>query len=376
MTLSSQFADAQFCNEVVDKMAEPAEGSGEPSVTMVIRDMLPATHTPIQRSSIHSSIGRLDRLPAELLSMVVGHLDFQSLSRLSRTSLLARHIVEQLPAYSDMMAHAPETLTALGKTRLLRYHAANHLQRVLRSDECHDCGKYFGAYLFLPTCERLCHSCLPFNCVTTTALAKRCFHLTERQLQTLPIMYSIPNTYDVGRERSRLTVYRLVSVRQAKKLAIEVHGSADAVQAFKPAAPHNSNHSFPRIMWTMQQYHDLPLEETDRNPIQEGVLDDEFGGMATIRFPTLTDGGPDYGTLCRGCRVTYDEYQDSELPDRVLQELSQACIQHDELGRSFILDENVFEAIIRRLWSKRRFYQHVKECYGVARLLGSGNVEE
>lgn len=79
---------------------------------------------PAQRSAIRrdskSSIGILDRLSLEILQWVLDLLVFQSLSRVSRSSLLAKSVVESLPLYCDLMEHAPQTLNALGLTDLVR----------------------------------------------------------------------------------------------------------------------------------------------------------------------------------------------------------------------------------------------------------------
>src|SRR6478609_55847 len=125
--------------------------------------LLPST-TSIsnQPRLLASSLGQLDILPAELLLSVIDLLDFQSLSRLSRVSLLGKYDIEDLPVYRDVVEHAPEALVALGQTHLLSYHPATLVYSTLRQSRCVSCFA-FGGFLLLPTCERVCFECLYEN---------------------------------------------------------------------------------------------------------------------------------------------------------------------------------------------------------------------
>lgn len=116
----------------------------------------------IRRVSARSSLGVFDNFPAELWLIILDLLDFQSLSRISRVSLLGKVVVESLPAYKDLMTYAPEALPVLGRCQVLSYHPASLLRRTLRSSQCVSCSE-FGAFLFLPTFERVCFICLTSN---------------------------------------------------------------------------------------------------------------------------------------------------------------------------------------------------------------------
>lgn len=100
----------------------------------VIRDLQAPVRVTIHRLPAQSSMGNLDRLNNDVLNMALDFLDFQSLARLSQTSLPARKMVEALPAYREVLTHAPETITALSKTGLLKYHAAGEIRRMLKSE--------------------------------------------------------------------------------------------------------------------------------------------------------------------------------------------------------------------------------------------------
>ncbi|KAH6723475.1 F-box domain-containing protein [Leptodontidium sp. MPI-SDFR-AT-0119] len=177
-----------------------------------------AKPSAIKRDASSSSIGLLDILPVEF-----------SLSHLSRVSLQGNEVVRSLPAYRSLMEHAPHALAALGRTRLISLHSANALYGTLLSEQCISCGEY-GAFLFLPTCERCCYECLCRNqslWVIPTTLARKCFDLTLSQLKRLPIMRSVPGSYFVGHTISRQRQLKLTSVKAAKELGIMIHGSTE-----------------------------------------------------------------------------------------------------------------------------------------------------
>jgi len=189
----------------------------------------PAKPSAIERDPNSSSIGLLDILPVELLQYTLHMLDFRSLSHLSRVSLQGNEVVRSLPAYRNLMKNAPHALAALGHTSLISLHSANALYGTLLSEQCISCGEY-GAFLFLPTCERCCYECLCSNqslWVIPTTLAKKCFDLTPSQLKLLPITRSIPGVYFVGHRISRQRQLKLTSVKAAKELGIKIHGSTE-----------------------------------------------------------------------------------------------------------------------------------------------------
>lgn len=364
---SSAIMEHQFSEEAVKKLAKPLPLNGAEWGPRVIRNLPPAKHTPIQRD-VHSHMGSLSTFPAEILSFLLDSLDFQSLSCLSQTSLLARNVVEQHPAYDDLMSYAPETLTALKKTGLLSYHSASQLRRTLRSEKCVSCTQ-FGSYLFLPTCERACCNCLIYNYslrVTSLAMATRCFRLSYRQLGKIPIMLSIPGGYAM--RRGLLLPggrHRLVSVRQAKELAIKVHGSEEALQALHPKYYKEPTTKGNNLQ--MNYFREVPLEPSEPpfeitgfNPKTRW---DDYGGMAVIRFPALKNGELDFGTPCLGCEAILSAYEEDNtvLSDEVVFHL---CPAFAHVHPVFAL-----EFITNRLWSKTGFLQHIKECYGVENLL-------
>ncbi|KAJ2893826.1 uncharacterized protein MKZ38_008208 [Zalerion maritima] len=247
----------------------------EHDIGSMIRNIPPAQPSRMRRESFRSSLGLLDILPAELLLLTLNLVDFQTLSRLSGVSLKGKAVVETLATYVDVIRHAPTILTALGRTRLLYHHPAVLLRRALRSGKCVSCF-CFGAFLFLPTCERVCFECLHENHslrMTTINVAKQCFQLTERQLKRIPII-----------------------IKQVKQLAIEVHGTLENLP--EPERPRAcSAEKEVKKFWLFKRFREAPLEppgcDMSQLPGKSNLVEDDFGGVATIRFPYLTDVGAD-----------------------------------------------------------------------------------
>ncbi|KAM5476122.1 hypothetical protein MauCBS54593_000805 [Microsporum audouinii] len=300
-----------------------------------------------------SSIGRLDVLPLEILHDTLNSLDFRTLSRLSYVSKRGRSVVESLPAYRELMKHAPDTLKALGKSQLINFHPAGRLRAVLRSESCVWCGQY-GPFLFLPTLDRCCYECQRSNpslWVMTTDLARYCFSLTTTQVRTLPIIRSIYGVYDVSHELSRRRRLKLVSVKAAKEL------SQSLPEPAVPVPPGRSR------MPNLDHFQTAPLEPTRDK--ETGALvraqycsrTDECCGMASICFPSLQpDNSRENGLWCRGCYRASELYRFTYAIYRVV---------------SFVNPPRALVGTNMCALSKREFLEHIEQCPGARDLLAA-----
>lgn len=335
----------------------------------MIRNLQPALLSTIRRESPHSSLGRLDKLPTELLFLTFNLLDLRSLSRVLRLSLKGKSMIEALPVYQQIMRHAPTLLTALSQTRLLSVHSSPLILQTLRSDRCASCFE-FGGFIFLPTCERICFECLRENVafwMITPTIAKQCFHLTDSQLKMVPIMYSIPGSYSVGTLPSQKSrVYRLVSVKQAKQLAIKLHGSIEKVATLSPTGARGGRDLTKSRMF--QRFQEVSLEppgqDLSRLPGKATFGGDGFAGVASMRLPYLSDTALDLGRICHGCSVTCKHYAEGILPASVISELVPPGVSPHQ----------PFKAIQTRLHSRDGFLKHIEHCYGAQRLLSEWGI--
>lgn len=360
-------------------MSSPQEFSDELikefTVSPPVQDEKLIRHLPIpkpstiSRTSNSSSLGQLDLLPAEILLEVLKLADFQSLSRLSRTSLRGKDVVEALRLYREVMRYYPKLLAALGKTHLLRHHSSSLVRQVLSEQKCASCLD-FGGFLFLPTCERVCFECLSKNFafhLAKVSFAKKWFALTSEQLRRIPIMQSIPGRYRVTFTAKHSQPHKLVSVKQLLQLAIDVHGSPENVARLMPAwSPAIHPHDFK----TLAEFHKAPLQppgcDLSKLPFNS-ILYDKYPGMASIRMPSLTSSGFEYGRQCRGCRHVQRKHLAGRLPSPVMEELVPSGLD----------PERVLDAMVIRLRARREFVEHLGQCHGVRWLLdGEGEVSE
>ncbi|KAF5682612.1 f-box domain-containing protein [Fusarium circinatum] len=308
-----------------------------------------------------SSLGILNRLPVELLHGTISELDFLTLTRFSRVSVQARNLLRSLPAYQDLMNHAPDALGALSQTKLLHLHSASKLHAALRTECCTTCREY-GAYLFLPTCERCCWQCLRSNLtrrVISPAAAGRIFALSPKMVQQLPIMFSIPGTYGVGRKPAQ-TSHKLVSVGAAKELAVSKYESLvnlKEVIARRKSRGQNAN--------TVKYLEAVFLDYADSDPLMipdhGGIGDDPYFGMASIPFASLpTRDGVDNGLWCKGCQWTYERQKSQRLPAHLIANMVPVGCDPDR----------VLLGLARRGHSRIGLLEHIRRCYGVQKLLG------
>lgn len=336
----------------------------ELNVGRMIQDVNAAKPSTLCRERPASSLGLLDTVPAELLLLILNLLDFQSLSRVSRVCFRGKIIVESLSSYRQVMQHAPKVLTALTKTNLISRYPASFILHTLQTRQCVSCLD-FGAFLYLPSCERVCLECLYQNrglWMITTATARKCFGLTQRQLRTIPIMRSIPGTYSVRTlEKTHRRIYQLVSVRHAKQLGLDVHGSLEKLAEFMPSISGGGVRS--KEFYEFKRYHEAPLEppghDMSKLPGKANIGNDRFAGTATLRVPYISGSGADWGHLCRGCQVTYRHFRNGSLPSAILSELCPPDMNPDR----------PLFASTTRFYSHDELLDHIEDCYGIQQII-------
>jgi hypothetical protein len=284
----------------------------------------------IHRASPSSLLGTLETLPLELLHAIFALLDFQSLSHISATCLRGIEVVKSLPEYRNLTSHAPLTLAALGKTRLIRHHTATSLHTALLSPLCTSCNQY-GAFLFLPTCQRCCYHCLWKNqslWVIPLALARKCFSLSAAEANSMPNLRSIPGKYFVGHSICRQRSAGLVSVSHAKQLSFKIHDSQEQMrldlEAQRSRLPISDFHTF---RFLQQAPLVPPGLDLSIQPEESNVPNDRYCGMASVPFPYLrSDGQVEHGFWCLGCEVLRREWWGNDpIPEQLAHLLLPGC---------------------------------------------------
>ncbi|KAI1312068.1 F-box domain-containing protein [Xylaria venustula] len=315
-----------------------------------------------------SSLGILDRLPLELPHEVLRDLDFQSAIRFSRVSAQGRNVLYHFPAYRDVIKHAPHALAALSQTKLLHLHSASKLHNALRAERCATCPEY-GAYLFLPTCERCCWPCLyykPTRQVVPRTFAAKIFALSPKMVQQLPVMFSVPGPYGSTRKgtyKSR----RLFSVSAAKELVISIYGSAgNAKEAI--LRKRSNRQTLDEARYLQAIFSDYTCLDSLMATDEQIERVDLYFGMASIPFPSLTPPGiVEHGLWCKGCEWTWgQDIGRDRLPAYVI---SSIVPTNCHPGR-------VLYGMMNRAYSRIGFFAHIRHCYGAQQLLAGPGVQE
>jgi hypothetical protein len=302
-------------------------------------------------------LGRLDILPIELLYMILGNVDFLYLTRLVCTSRQGQNLVTSFPAYVELILHAPETLAALSKMRILRLHRASALRSALHSDECSCCGS-FGAFLFLLSCERCCFECISSKqalWALPRADAGKCFNLSAKQLKALPSARNLPGKYCVLFDISRSRPLQLVSVRATKELALQVHGSEAALMDYlqtRRAGLSEKNYFFYRHLQRAQ----LVFPRRDPRMVLKlpNTSNDLYNGMRRL--------------VSRICRATKRHLTRAHGAEAIWQEASIGDLTSDDISLAVPEDDDPTSFYFRvafREWSRTGFLAHARSCYGL-----------
>ena len=321
-----------------------------------------------------TTMGALDKLPVELIHAILYSLDLRSLSRLSQVSTGARVLVLSLPAYLDLLVHAPTAMAALGDTGYIEHCSLKKIHSTLCSDRCASCGS-FGEFLFLPTCERCCRECLAQNSalwVTPRRLARKCFGLTPKQARLLTAMRCPPFGYWVDRQATRKIKGRpdLVSVKSAKLLALEVHGSDAKFPRWEVSlriCMSESEREESELKGYLRRIQGASLSQEDRYSILYDRLlasKDLFRGKASVMFPALINGKLDSGVLCLGCFWMIHNWFHMDKSDKldVMEGLIYGTREWDDAGAR----------LMYRAWSSNDFLDHVRTCHGVRQVIKGG----
>jgi hypothetical protein len=253
------------------------------------------------------TLGALDRLPVELLNMVLTQLTIRSLADFRRVNRRAMQVVDSVPEYKAIVTYIPTSLRGILSIGTGEWILCQDLYQKLCTAECDSCGD-FGGYLYLITCRRVCFLCftektdfLPLK----RADAVRKFGLAREHLASLPAMRTVPGSYS-PREIQIGNRLMLIDHSAARQAGFAVHGSTSAMEQFA------SDITFEKL----EKYRSRKSQQTagagtatPRRPRTE----DEFDGrtsnprrfVAIVRAPFLDVriGSPEWGFHCAACKM-------------------------------------------------------------------------
>lgn len=257
----------------------------------------------LERSFPAPSLGDLDKLPAEIKSMVLLQLDVRSLCRFMSVSSGAKEAADSLLEYRNLVRHAGPVLVMLGKTRLTKTYTVDSLYQVLTSASCVSCGQP-GAFICLVTCERACLNCLNRNMrfwVLTPAEARKAYVLRVQDVDTLPTLWTVqqPRRYPKVRRQ------KVVNERHAARLALARHGedgdSGENGRCWKTVARDDE-----LVDWTTKGWEFMT---NDTRPVAC-----KKWGLQFMRMPYLK-GGTRLEPIvwCEGCAARYSNGNEEHI---------------------------------------------------------------
>ncbi|EFY89080.1 hypothetical protein MAC_04855 [Metarhizium acridum CQMa 102] len=157
-----------------------------------------------------AGLGRLQRLPLELLSSVCLLLDVQSAFNFSQANRSARQTIASIPQYRRLREHALGCIWALFRTGLAPRISTSTLLSTLSTERCVICGS-FGGFVFLPTSERCCFYCIEsapaLRTVSLHSLCKASGMPAAQLEKSIPVLRSVPGTYSSAMTRRSRRTY-------------------------------------------------------------------------------------------------------------------------------------------------------------------------
>ncbi|KAM5350929.1 hypothetical protein ACJ41O_003652 [Fusarium nematophilum] len=249
-------------------------------------------------ASASSRLGVLDRLPDELILLILHELDLVSYLRFRRTNKRARGISTSSREYKAVAKHGLGGLKPLLKAQLGHLFTVADLYKTLISPNCIYCGK-LAPFLFLLSCTRTCFTCLQISYETRvlsiplSATFCRAVKLPKGQLEEafgpkLRVVYG------------KYTLEQFPKVKRPKYLVLEKHAieslislgvaRGDAVLAAQ-----------------------LQPEHQEHNDIRHWYC---YRYMATTAFPWFDPSRDkaERGVSCKGCQFRVERYAQDNFP--------------------------------------------------------------
>lgn len=177
-----------------------------------------------------------DKLPLEIIRQIfVEELDLESLTVLRSMGSRLRSAIDQLPEYQEIVQHSPTSIRAALSLEVASTMTCRNLHNILCTQKCSTCTE-FGAYLYLPTCQRACRACftkkeefLPL----AVNYSRVHWDLSLSDLASAPIIRSLPGVYRAGfynKTKGRIALAHKASVLEvAEQVHISLEEAATSV---------------------------------------------------------------------------------------------------------------------------------------------------
>ncbi|MCJ1413560.1 hypothetical protein MMC19_007681 [Ptychographa xylographoides] len=261
----------------------------------------------VRSNPVTSTLGELEKLPREIINMVLLTLDLEALTVMRRVNICARRVISRLPEYKIVIEQAPSVLRAFLSVKLGSFTTLQRIYDALCSETCVGCGR-FAPMLYLFTCSRVCGDCL----ISDNSFLPKPINLIEldyglgiRSIRELPALHAIPGLYSHnGVIRRDRTV--LIDTATAEAYGIGSHGSVAAMNVYV-----NREKRFLETRYAMNQMEEA-RHPTGRNPPvpphraywDRGSFNPHrFMGILRIPVVYPKEKRAEWGLHCRDCFV-------------------------------------------------------------------------
>ena len=252
--------------------------------------------TPFRRTA-NTGIGTLDRLPLELIYLVLQSLDLLSIFKLRQVNLGARVLVDSLHEYGTVARASLDAFCALLQTKVASVVPLCDFYSELCSRECCCCGQ-FGSLIFLPTWSRCCHGCMghcpQFKMQTLTAVRKQ-YKVNNAASKCLIALKALPGRYghSEGLWKGRNT---LIQTKQVEKLYQLCSTSHCQIRRFQYWTTYDEKY---RCMATCEfPHHDSKSKKVD-NPVWCA------GCLSALKLGIHSKRSSELEELFRRCKKMY-----------------------------------------------------------------------
>lgn len=240
-----------------------------------------------------SSLRNLDRLPTELMSMILRSLDLDSFFHFRQVSRRARVLSTDLWEYQLVAKHGLEGLRGLLRAGIGCKFTIADLYTPLVTGNCVLCGD-FGGFLFLLTATRCCFACIkaaPELRVIAASTFARLTRTSQARLQMLlgPPLRTVPGLYSMDERRPRRPKFLLPIEESLQELLYMSLSSTSWPSYLFLGALH------PKSQDQLYQYTELV----------ERVF------MASTAYPWYDrkTGEVDAGVSCKGCQIRVEKIE-------------------------------------------------------------------
>lgn len=290
-----------------------------PLIDGQLETLLPLDLSKISLQSDTFDLGHLQRLPKELLLLVLEELPLVSLICFRNTNPLAHHVVDTMHKFRIIVEQAPQAIRGVLAVQTKVRTALPELYEKLRQ-HCDSCGK-FAQHFWLPTASRLCFHCARFGryYFRKTEL-KGVYQLSDEDIKSVPSFRLLRVIIRAGGGR-RVQLF-------------EEHTLYDA----EVAARLYFNKTSLWILLRMEQIYacgscesvccfDDPSNQQRRIKASHGfVLLSQCRDMAMITAPWISSHGAMTGVFCKLCYST-NEQCSLYTPAGFLEHLQQCRVQ-------------------------------------------------